>query len=253
MCQRSQNIHNQQGPGKTWQERSPLVCDSVQPTPLSNARGSIASNKTRWRGPTQDPLTTSNWKHHQGKECPMLLRWNSPSNALPSWEPWGSLTPLWPCFLNSFRYSLFLTRKSEGGTVHFKWVNCMECELCLNWNKHLRGAKRSSRQPDGNRQIPQQRMQQGDHGIKGENSVAFQKQECQIHTLCRYRSLRVYKEEEGKSLSRDGWQLPWWSQHCPETGPYLYGLRQILWVPLRSWGMRMLIPANKVHKRILRN
>lgn len=39
--------------------------------------------------------------------------------------------------------------------------------------------------------------------VKGGNSVAFHKQECQIHTLCRYGSLRVC-EEGKKSLSGVG-------------------------------------------------
>lgn len=54
-----------------------------------------------------------------------------------------------------------------------------------------------------NHQTSQQRMQQGDHSVKGGNSVAFHKQECPTHTPCRYGSLRVC-EEGKKGLSGVG-------------------------------------------------
>lgn len=154
------------------------------PNPHGCQMPEAALLKTRQDG--EDPHVIhlwSNWKQHQGGSTSLLPRFgNSLSNALPSWEPWGSLTALCPCFLSSFTYNL-LNKNPEGVIVHFKWVNCTECELCLNWNKHLRGAKQSSSQPGGNCQTPQQRMQQGEHSIKGKNWVAFHKQGCQIHPV----------------------------------------------------------------------
>ena len=55
MCQKSQNKHHQQGPGKT-QQKSSLMYVSAQPTRLSKARSSTAINMTSWRGPRQDAL-----------------------------------------------------------------------------------------------------------------------------------------------------------------------------------------------------
>lgn len=93
-------------------------------------------------------------------------------------------------------------------------------------------------------------MQQHDHSVKGGNTVAFHKQECQIHTLCRYGSLRVWKEEKKKPI-RGGLRFPWWSDHCLECGPHL--CRQTHTLGGRGWwDIRMRIPAIKAHERTLR-
>lgn len=92
-------------------------------------------------------------------------------------------------------------------------------------------------------------MQQRAHSVKGGNSVAFHKQECQIHTLCRSGSLRVWKEGK-KSLSGVGCGFlgevgtAW-------NGALIFAGRHTLSVAgADETGMRL--PAIKAHGRTLR-